>query len=98
MNNLKAIDTVFIMGHFNRRDSDIPNFINQDKKDMQYILEVYKLELIKSNCCCEDLFVHQILGELIKVCIFLKFRIMNGRNRRNIQDKCTYYRSRGLEL
>lgn len=91
----QTTDMVIIGGDFNSRVSDMPDFIIENEKDLQYMPENYETDLVRSNRCNEDPTVNQFGKELINLCVSSKLRILNGRTRGDFQGKNTYFGYQG---
>ena len=86
---------IIIRGDFNSRIGTKADFIVQDWKDLDFLLESYELDTLTTHRNNEDVSVNSYGQQLIQLYIPSKLRVLNGRTREDLQGNFTYLRYQG---
>ena len=81
---------VFVGSDFNSRIGTQNDFITESKKDLNYLLQDYELDTIRSVRNNQYTSVNEYGQQLLDLCIETKLMILNGRTRGDLQGHLTY--------
>ena len=85
-------------GDFNSRIGTNADFIVEDRKDLDFLPEVYELDTFTTHRNNEDVFLNSYGEQLIQHCIASKLRVLNGRTRGDLQGQFTYLGHQGCSI
>ena len=83
---------------FNSRIGTKPEFIVEDRKDLDFLSDGYKLDTFTTHRNKEDVSINNYGEQLIQFCIRSKLRILNARTRGIYKDISSALNIRGFWL
>ena len=83
-------DQIIIGGDFNSKIGTELDFIAEDRKDLDFLPEVYELDTFTTHRNNEDVALSSYGEQLIQPCIALKLKVLNVRTRGDLQGHFTY--------
>ena len=69
---------IFVGGNFNSRIGTQNDFIIENEKDLNYLIQEYELDTIRLVRNNQDTSVNEYGQQLLDLCIETKLRILNG--------------------